>query len=173
MGEQISKRLTATQREERRLDAGRLLLETTLSKAEIARRTGVSRSAVTQWAQQLKKRRRGVDGLSSRRHSGRPPRLTKANWRRVLVLLRRGAVAAGFATDLWTLARIQELIRREFSICYSKSYLSEKLRDLDWASQQPAYTGKGHTHQQPTWHSYRDTNFWVNVWRRRRGDGYY
>jgi transposase len=173
MGEQVSKRLTATQREDRRLEAGRLLLEKTLSNAEIARRVGVSRSAITQWAQQLKKRRRGVDGLSSRRHTGRPPRLTKADWRRVLVLLRRGAVSAGFATDRWTLASIQELVRREFSVSYSKSYLSEKLRDLGWASQQPASTGKDRTLQQPTWHSYRDTNFWVNLWRRRRGERYF
>lgn len=128
--------MTTTQREKRRLEAGRLLLTTDLSKAEISRRLGVTRSAVTQWSQQIKKRRRGLNGLRSRPHSGRPPQLTKANWRRVLALLRRGAIAAGFTTDRWTLERIQELIRREFDISYSKSYLSDKLYVLGWGSGQ-------------------------------------
>ncbi len=131
--QQKPKTLSAIQREQRRLEAGKLLL-TPLSKAEIARRVGVSRSAVTQWAQQLKKRRHGLNGLRSRKHTGRPPRLTKANWRHVLMLLRRGALAAGFATDIWTLARIRELIQREFSVSYSKSYLAEKLKALGRSS---------------------------------------
>lgn len=124
--------LTAELREQRRLEAGRLLLTTSLSKAEIARRVGVSRSAVTQWARLLKKRRRGLAGLRSRRHTGRPARLTKADWRRVVALLRRGPQAAGFTSDRWTLVRIRELIQREFGVSYGKSYLADKLYELGW-----------------------------------------
>jgi transposase len=46
------KKLTATQREERRLEAGQLLRTTDLSQAAIARIVGVSRTAVTKWKQQ-------------------------------------------------------------------------------------------------------------------------
>lgn len=163
MTQQTPKTLSAGQREQRRLEAGRLLL-TPLSKAEIARRVGVSRSAVTQWAQQLKKRRRGLNGLYSRKHTGRPPRLTKADWRHVLMLLRRGAMAAGFATDIWTLARIQELIQREFGVSYSKSYLAEKLKVLGRSS-------KGRVLKEPVKFVplQRPYNFFTGYYNYRRG----
>ena len=45
--------LTPEQIEERRMECGRLLREGGLSPAEIARRLGVSRRAVSQWAQQI------------------------------------------------------------------------------------------------------------------------
>ena len=56
-------KLTPEQIEERRMEGGRLLREGNLSHAEIARRLGVSRSAVSQWAQQIKQPRRGVKSL--------------------------------------------------------------------------------------------------------------
>jgi predicted transcriptional regulator len=56
-------KLTHEQIEERRMEGGRLLREGNLSHAEIARRLGVSCSAVSQWAQQIKQRRRGVKSL--------------------------------------------------------------------------------------------------------------
>jgi transposase len=129
-------KMTVTEREKRRLEGGRLLLTTTLSKAEIARRLGVTRSAVTQWAKQIQKRRRGLKSLHRRQHTGRPPRLTKANWRHLLALLRRGATAAGFTTNRWTLARIQQLVQCEYGVSYSKSYLAEKLYMLGWPSKE-------------------------------------
>jgi hypothetical protein len=53
--------LTAEQREERRLEAGRLLRTADLSQAEIARIVGVSRMAVTK----MKQRRHGLAGLKN------------------------------------------------------------------------------------------------------------
>jgi transposase len=129
---QLTSDLTPKEREERRLEAALLLQTTELSKAEIARLVGVSRAAVTQWAQQMKKRRQGIDSLSRRPHTGRPPRLTRANWRRVLSRIRRGAKAAGFPTKRWTLKRIQQLIEQEFGFSYSTSYLAEKIKQIGW-----------------------------------------
>jgi transposase len=157
-------KITADEHERRRLEAGQLLLTTTLSKAEIARRLGVSRSAVTQWAQQMKKRQGRLDALRSRPHTGRPPRLGKANWRLVLALLRRGAVEAGFTTERWTLARVQQLIQREFGISYSKSYLSDKLYSLGWSLRRPASRDTEPEFRQLPWH-YNYSSFWSRRWR--------
>lgn len=130
-------KLTPEQIEERRLEGGRLLKEGLLSKAEIARQLGVSRSAVSQWAQQLKQRRRGLKGLKRNKPAGASPRLTPAQWRKVLRDLQRGAQAFGYEDERWTLGRIQQLIVRQYGVSYNTNYLSEKLHKSGWSVQQP------------------------------------
>jgi transposase len=136
------KKLTAEQREERRLEAGRLLRETDPSQAEIARIVGVSRTAVTKWKQQMKQSRRGLASLKNCPRAGRPPRLTAKQWRQVLHQLQRGAQPFGYETERWTLGRIQQLIKQKFGITYNANYLSEKLRRFGWSPQQPAVYAK-------------------------------
>ena len=62
-------RLTRAQMEERRLAAARLLRAGRLTQAEIARRMGVSRVAVTQWKRRLEQG--GPHGLQRHRSAGR------------------------------------------------------------------------------------------------------
>lgn len=69
-------KLTIEQQEERRLEAGRLLLAGELTQAEIARRMGVTPRTVSEWAQRLRHDHLRLDALKSRPKSGRPPRLT-------------------------------------------------------------------------------------------------
>jgi putative transposase len=131
------RQLTAAQREERRLAAGRLLRAGRYSQAEIARQFGVSRAAVSHWARRL----RGGPGLASLRarpRSGRPPRLSLAQGRQVLARLAAGARAAGFDTERWTLRRIAVLLRREFGVRYHPHSLSALLRAWGWSPQRPA-----------------------------------
>src|SRR5688572_19589058 len=118
-------RLTRAQLEERRLAAGRLLRAKQLSEAEIARHVGVSRAAVTKWKQRLEQA--GLDGLQQRRSSGRVSRLTEAQWGQLLQLLQRGALAAGFATERWTLRRIAGVIERTFGVRYHFRFLGRAL----------------------------------------------
>jgi transposase len=80
--------LTRSQCEERRLAAGRLLQASSLSQAEIARRMGVSRMTVSQWAKQLRQHQGALASLRSRPMPGRPSRLTAAQWQRLLRLLK-------------------------------------------------------------------------------------
>src|SRR5262245_23020437 len=134
--------LTPGQREERRIEAGRLLRAGRLTHRAIAQRLGVTPQAVGQWAKQLRQRRRGLQGLRRQPHTGRPPRLTPCQWRAVLRALRRGALAAGFPTDRWTLARIRALIRRRFGVRYHAHYLAAKLRASGWSPQVPASRAK-------------------------------
>ena len=76
-------KLTPEQIEERRMEGGRLLREGNLSHAEIARRLGVSRSAVSQWAQQIKQRRRGLKSLKRIKPKGRQAYLAGSQWQKV------------------------------------------------------------------------------------------
>src|ERR687893_2271323 len=90
--------LTRSQREERRLEAGRLLQAGHLSPAEIARRLGVSRRAVSKWARQLRQHHGDIGSLHTRPIPGRPARLDVAQWERVLAGPKKRALQAGFYT---------------------------------------------------------------------------
>jgi transposase len=127
---------TRHQLEERRLEAARLLKQRRLSKSLIAKRLGVSRAAVSQWAKRL--RSGGLRRLHSRKSRGRPAQLTAHQKPPLLRLLKRGALAAGFPTDRWTLRRIQQVIKREFDVSYHPDYLSRFLKKLGWSPQYPA-----------------------------------
>jgi transposase len=132
------KHLTRNQREERRLEAGRLLQTGQLSYAEIARRLGVSRMAVSTWARQLHQRQGDMTSLHTRPIPGRPARLSAEQWQRVLAVLQQGALQAGFDTDRWTLLRIRAVILVAFGVRYHAHYLARRLRALGWSPQQPA-----------------------------------
>jgi transposase len=120
---------------ERRRQGGRWLKRSSLSKAEIARRLHVSRTAVSKWAQQI--HQQNGQALRARRSAGRPRKLTHAQERELKRLLRRGALAAGFPTDRWTLARVRQLIWREFRVKYHRNYLNRLLARLGFSRQQP------------------------------------
>jgi putative transposase len=130
--------LTRTQREERRLEAARLLQTGQLSQAEIARRMGVSRMAVSQWAKHLRQHRNDPASLRRRPMPGRPPRLTAAQWQHARQRLTQGALRAGFETERWTLQRIRALIAVECGIHYHAHYLARRLKALGWSPQAPA-----------------------------------
>lgn len=127
--------LTREQMEERRLHGGRLLPAGNLSQAEIARELGVSRATVSAWKKQVDAG--GLRRLRTRRSTGRPAKLTVAQRKTLVRLLKKGAQKAGFPTDRWTLARVQVLIRRELGVSYQVRYLGRVLRQLGWSPQVP------------------------------------
>ena len=132
--------LTPEQMEERRLAAARLLGQGRLSQADIARQLGVSRASVCRWAATLAQE--GLHGLGARPIPGRSPRLGEKAWARLGRLLDGGAVAAGFATERWTLTRIAALIKREFGVHYHACYLERPLKAHGFSEQRPATRAK-------------------------------
>lgn len=129
------KQLTRTQLEERRRAAAPLIRQGKLSYSAIAGQLGVSRMAVTQWATRLDVG--GLRALRSRAIPGRPARLSEPDAQELRRLLRRGAQAAGFPTEQWTLSRIRQVIEREFEVTDHPCYLSRWLRARGWSVQQP------------------------------------
>ena len=134
--------LTRAQREERRLEAGRLLQTGQVSQAAIARQLGVSRMTVSRWAKRLAQHQGDMGSLKNRSISGRPPRLTAGQWSRVLGWLQHGALQAGFDTDRWTLRRIRALILGGVGVNYHAHDLARRLKALGWSPQCPAAYAK-------------------------------
>ncbi len=128
-------KLTREQMEERRLEGGRLLKEGKLSKAEIARQLGVTRGSVTVWAKAIEAG--GLRRLRQRKSSGRKSKLTAEVKKKLKRFLDRGALAAGFPTDRWTLVRVSELLKKEFGISYHPNALGRVLDDLGYSVQKP------------------------------------
>jgi winged helix-turn helix protein len=86
------------------------LLQRGVKPAEVARRLEVSRTSVFRWEQAL-----AVNGRRALRkapRTGRPPQLSETEKKRLVDALEAGALAQGYATDLWTLARVGKLIEK-------------------------------------------------------------
>ena len=109
-----------------------------MSYADIARRFGVSRMAVSTWARQLHQHQGDMASLHTHSIPGRPARLRREQWQRVLAVLKEGALKAGFDTDRWTLLRIRAVILVAFGVRYHAHDLSRRLKALGWSPQQPA-----------------------------------
>ena len=86
------------------------LLDEGLSLNEAGRRIGCAPSSVMHWRDM--RRRGGTKALRVRSSPGRPPKLPLLACRLLLKLLLEGAMASGYPTQLWTTARIGEVIRR-------------------------------------------------------------
>lgn len=123
--------LKALQR--RRLRAARML-EKGVPEAEVARELGVSRQSVNTWASLLAEG--GKEALKSR-PLGRPGSFDAAARRKLAGLLKRGACAAGFPTELWTLPRVRSLIANEFGFKYSEVHVWRLLREMGFSCQRP------------------------------------
>lgn len=77
----------------------------------------------------------GDDGLDPIPGAGGTSRMSDGDRVKLSVLLRLGARMSGFATELWTLRRIRELIEREFGIRYSISNVHLIVHDIGFSSQ--------------------------------------
>jgi transposase len=79
----------------------------------------------------------GVAGMRTAPH-GKPARLGPAELARVRRMPERGPVAAGFDTDVWTLARVAEVIERTTWVVHHPGHVWRILRAMGWSSQRPA-----------------------------------
>lgn len=125
---------TPQQLEKRRRLAVKLL-QAGKQAATVARAVSASRSSVQRWRECYE--RDGAAGLGSKPIPGRPPRLTDKQKARLERLLLKGALKAGYATDLWTLDRISQMLWKHFHLRYHPGHVWRLLRGLGWSSQKP------------------------------------
>ncbi len=121
---------------ERRRRHGARLLAAGQPQAEVARRVGVSRQTVMRW--ERLRQQGGLEALRRAEHFGRPERLSESQREELVRLLKAGSLAAGFATELWTLPRIARLIEERFSVSMVPSSVWRLLGRLGWSVQRPS-----------------------------------
>src|ERR1700736_1615977 len=82
-------------------------------------------------------RRGGAQALRVRFSPGRPLKLDQAERKRLADMLLRGPLAHGYRTNLWTTARMAEVIRHEFGIQYHRDHVGRLMHSLQWSPQKP------------------------------------
>jgi len=120
--------------QQRRMAAARLLREG-VSQAEVARQVGVHRQSVSRWAKELKQS--GMRGLRKAESTGRPRKLSAGQLHDLERALKRGPEAFGYATGLWTAARVRDLIEDRTGVRYHEDHVWRLLRQLRWSCQRP------------------------------------
>ena len=120
--------------EKRRLQAVRLL-KTGKPYRDVAMAVSASLSSVVRWQQAF--RSEGKHGLRAKASPGRTPLLNQRQKERLVRLLLQGPLEAGYTTNLWTLRRIGEIIRREFGISYTIPNVWKLMRAMGWSCQIP------------------------------------
>jgi transposase len=111
------------------------LLKSGLSLNEVARRIECAASSVMRWHDAW--RRRGAAALNVGSSPGRPQKLRPVQQRRLLKVLLKGPLAHGYNTNVWTTARIAEVIRREFGVSYHRDHIGRLMHSLNWSHQKP------------------------------------
>lgn len=125
---------SAAELERRRLLAVQRLQEGCPAE-EIADLLGVAPRSVRRWAAAF--RQRGVQGLAAQPAAGRPPKLSRTQEKVVRRWLAGSPTEHGFDTELWTAARLAQLIDEEWGIRFNPRYLAAWLRDRGFSPQKP------------------------------------
>lgn len=125
---------SAAQLAYRRQRGGKLLAQGKGVRA-VAGLLAVAPSSVARWKQA--RQRGGAQALQAKRHAGPTPRLSDAQKKRLVAKLLPGPRAAGYATALWTCARVAAGIRHTFGVHYPPAHVWRVLRALVWRPQQP------------------------------------
>jgi transposase len=102
---------------------------------DLAEALGVSEETVSRWL--ARARAGGAEALLARSSPGRPPKLSPDQKRLIPEFLWHGPEAYGFRGQVWTRARIAQVIQEEFGVRYHKAHVGRLLKELGWTPQVP------------------------------------
>src|SRR5437764_3126607 len=95
---------------------------------------GVCTTSLQRW----RRMSRQNESLAAKPATGAKRRLTDSQMCELEHLLRAGATAHGYPNELWTAARVAQLIRRHFGVKYHPEHVRKLLRRrLNWTSHKP------------------------------------
>jgi transposase len=115
------------------------LMEQGESKELISRILGVSSTSLNTW----KKRFRDGEDLKTKARSGRPRTITDEQLAELSRLLSEGAIAHGWENNLWTSARVREVIKKHLGIEFCRWHVWQILTSyLGWTARRPVQQTK-------------------------------
>lgn len=120
--------------EKRRLQAARLF-DRGHSRAEVARKTGVSFESANRWYKAWQNG--GTSALKKAGRAGRKPTLDSFALLRIQERLERGPESLGYVTQIWTTKRVAELIEQECGKKFHPGHVWKILRQMGWSCQRP------------------------------------
>ncbi len=109
--------------------------------------------------------RGGAEASKRPERFGRPPKLDDAQRAELIKTLKGGALAAGFASELWTLPRIASMVKERFGIELSQPSVWRMLQQLGWSVQRPAGRARERDETIRTWKEKR----WPAIKKSMRG----
>ncbi len=113
------------------------LFEAGMRQVDVVTQLGVSAQTASRWYHSWCTG--GRDALIGAARLGRTARLSVGQLAEVQTALLAGPKANGFATDMWTLARVSQVVERVAGVRYSPSQTWLILRQrLGWTRQRPA-----------------------------------
>jgi transposase len=95
------------------------------SPTDLARILGVRRNSLYRWHSQA---RQDPDGLAAKPHPGPKPRLSDDQLEHLEDLLLEGATNHGWPNELWSAARVAEVIRRHFDVSFHPEHVRKMLK---------------------------------------------
>ena len=113
------------------------MFEAGCRQVDVVNALGVMAQAASRWYHAW--RAGGREALVGAARLGRRPRLSDEQIEQVEAALLAGPKAHGFATDMWTLARVADVIERVTGVRHSPTQTWQILRQrLGWTRQRPA-----------------------------------
>jgi transposase len=120
---------------ERRLKAVELFKQGE-RQATVAQILRASKQSVSEWWNAWQ--RGDTRAINGSTRAGRKPRLGKDDIKLIERELLRGAIAHGYATELWTLPRVAQLISKVTGVDFHPGHVWRILRKMGWSLQKPA-----------------------------------
>ncbi|TVS74470.1 winged helix-turn-helix domain-containing protein [Mycobacterium helveticum] len=106
-------------------------------QVDVVSELGVTAQTASRWHRTFLAE--GKDGLVGAGRAGRLPKLSEEQLAAVEQALAKGPRANGFATEMWTLARVADVIETLTDVRYGQTQTWTILRErLGWSRQRPA-----------------------------------
>jgi len=102
---------------------------------EVAEAYGSDRTTIFRWTRRYEGN--GEDGLRRRPGSGRPRKLPEWERKRLWQIVLQPVTKFGYETDLWTVARVHQVIREKLDVAISRDTIWRRLREAGLTYQKP------------------------------------
>ncbi len=102
---------------------------------DVARAYSTDRTTLFRWIRRYEQE--GESGLHRQAGSGRPRKLKEVDTQRFWNLVLQPATKFGYETDLWTVARVHQVVQAQLKVVVSKDTIWRRLREAGLTYQKP------------------------------------